>query len=723
MTGNDVQKMAVNAVIEWTDATEPRYDRVLKIDFRSATIVVIDVTNINDDATVRPVHLLFDVIEEAFRLSKACISNRDPYLEKLRPRMTLTDQEKIDLKRTLEIIEPIISNDDVFHPKVFTTLIKNAAKDSGRDPKMIRVSVNRYWRGGGIEQVLLPRYYQCGTNRKKDKRENYAKLGRRGDSIGVNMDPAAEEHFRTGLKLFYLNKKGRSLRYAYEKTKETFFHKGKYEKHGVEVPQLPPSDEIPSYRQFVYFFKKNQNIITTTIARKGQHAHNLQHRAIPGDSTLDAEGPGYLVQIDPTIGDVYLVSEFDRSRIIGRPVIYIIIDVFSRLIIGLSVSLEAPSWLGAMLAFENMVRKKVDFCSEYGYTITEADWPSHHLPKAIVADRGEILSKNSDSLGKILGIKVINTPPYRPDWKAIVERHFRVLNDAVINWVPGAVHEYLPRSGHDYRLDASLTLYDLRQLLIGCVLEHNMSHEIKDYPRDKDMIADGVQPYPAQLWNWGIANRRGKIRERPPASVRIDLLPPDKASITPEGIRFRGLYYECERAWEEKWFETARIKGYESVPMAYDPRTVERIYLRMDEGRQTEPCTLMPKSQMWINFDWQDIEDRRKLEKRLAAEPAQQARQLQAEIHTKQEQIIRDALEKTTAARKGLSNADLKRGISENRADELEYERAKDLRLYPSMSTTSNPPSPFLITEEVEEDSFMVEQAQWLRKMRDEGIK
>jgi len=712
--------MAINTIIEWTDTPVPHYDRILQIDSGSATIIVIDVTNIDDDDAVKPVFLSFEATEEAFRASDACITDKDPYLEKLRPKMILTDQERAGVKQILEIIEPVISNNNVFNPKVCSVLIRNAAKDSGRDPKMIRLFVHRYWRGGEVEQVLLPRYHRCGTNRKEDKKKNYAKLGRRSDTVGVNMDAVAEERFRTGIKLFYENEKGRSLRYAYEKTKETFFHKGKYKKHGVKVPQLPPSDETPSYRQFVYFFKKNQNIVTTSIAREGQHAHNLHHRAIPGDSTLDAEGPGYLVQLDPTIGDLHLVSEFDRSRIIGRPVIYIIIDVFTRLIVGMSVSLEAPSWLGAMLSLENMVHKKVDFCREYGYTITEEDWPCHHLPKAIVADRGELLSKNSDSLGKILGIKVINTPPYRPDWKAIVERYFRVLNEAVIDWVPGAVREYLPRSGHDYRLDSCLTLYELRQLLIGCILEHNMSHKIEDYPRDKDMIADGVQPYPAQLWNWGIANRRGMLRERPPAAVRIDLLPPDKASITPEGIRFKGLYYECERAWKEKWFEKARIAGYESVPMAYDPRTVEKIYLRMDEGRQVEECKLMPKCQMWINFDWQDIEDRRRLEKRLAKEPAQQAHQTQAEIHSKQEQIIRDAQEKTAIARKGLNNADLKRGIGENRAEELAYERAKELQLLTTISTLSRPDSSL---RTLEEDTFMVEQAQWLRKMRDGGTR
>jgi putative transposase len=717
-----MQELLVNSIVEWADTSTPRYDRILALDERETCVVVIDVTSIDDDDAVNPRRLSYDVLEEALRTSQASIVEKDPYLEKLHQKILLTDQQKREQARIWEIIEPIILHDDIFNPKVRAELVRSVVRSSGCDPKMVRRYLRRYWRGGQTQEALLPRYSHCGTGRTRENAKHYQKLGRPGNAVGVNMDVVAEEHFRTGIKLYYENEKGRSLRYAYQKTIETYYGRGKYEKHNVLVPQLPPSNEVPSYDQFLYFYHKNRDVVAARLARDGQHAHNLHHRAITGSSTLDADGPGSVVQLDPTLGDLYLVSEFDRTRIIGRPVIYIIIDVFSRLIIGMSVSLEAPSWLGAMLALENMVHKKVDFCREYGYTISESDWPSHHLPKAIIADRGELLSKNSDALAESLGIKVINTPPYRPDWKAIVERHFRVLNDAVIDWMPGAIHEYLPRSGRDYRLDACLTLYELRQLLIGCILEHNMSHEIKGYPRDKEMIVDGIQAYPAELWSWGVANRRGKLRERPPAAVRMSLLPSGTASITPSGIRFNGLYYECDRARTEKWFERARITGREQVLVAYDPRTVERIYLRLDFGRQVEECKLITRDQMWAKFDWQDILDRRALEKLRAREPAQLARQTQAELHAKQEEIVRSAQKKAAADRKGLSPADLLRGIDDNRAEERKHEREKDLQLgcpvSPSSKTVCSPLTP----GDLEEDRFMAQQARWLRQMRDGGL-
>ncbi len=720
--------LIANTIIKWPDVPKPRYDRILQINSSSATMVIIDVTDVDNDDVVHPVIVSCEEIEEAIRTSKAFIVETDLYRDTLRPKVNISEEEKKKQQVFWKAIEPIVNHTDVFDPHICVILIRNAVTLTGINRKTIRKLLRRFWRGGQTPEALLSRYYRCGTGRKSDKKKDYKKLGKKrtaegplGTPVGVNMDPVAERHFRAGIKLYYENEKGRTLLYAYRKTIETYFHTGKYPKHGVEVRQLPDSDEVPSYDQFVYFYKKNQNVVDATLAREGQHAYDLNHRAIPGNSTLDADGPGHTAQLDPTVGDVYLVSEFDRTRIIGRPIIYIIIDVFTRLIIGMSVSLEAPSWLGATLALENMVRDKVDYCQEYGFTITEADWPSHDLPKYIIADRGELLSKNSDLLGEMLGITVINTPPYRPDWKPIVERFFRVLNDEVIKWVPGAVHEYLPRSGNDYRYDACLTLFDLRQLLIGCVIEHNIAHEIKDYPKDKYMIADNVQAYPAQLWKWGIDNRRGKLRKQPPADVRVKLLSKGVASITAEGIRFDGLYYECELAWNEKWFERARIQGRESVQIGYDKRTVAKIYLRLDSGRQIEECTLMPKDQMWAKFDWQDMKDRRVLNKMLVKEPAQVANQIKVEIHTKQEQILLNAQQKTALAKEGLSKADLTRGLEGNRAEALKNERMKDLQMYDTVSASSNASSTQLTREEIEEDAFMVEQNEWLRKMRDKG--
>lgn len=85
----------------------------------------------------------------------------------------------------------------------------------------------------------------------------------------------------------------------------------------------------------------------------------------------------YKYPIDATIGDVYLRSFYNPSEIIGRPVIYFVIDVFSRMIVGYYVGLEGPSWLGMSTALANAMMDKVSFCAKYEKEITKEDWPCH----------------------------------------------------------------------------------------------------------------------------------------------------------------------------------------------------------------------------------------------------------------------------------------------------------------------------------------------------------
>src|SRR5699024_11573469 len=83
------------------------------------------------------------------------------------------------------------------------------------------------------------------------------------------------------------------------------------------------------------------------------------------------------------------------NKVIGRPAIYAVLDVYSRIITGLYVGLEGPSWIGAMMALDNMVADKVEFCKQYGIDITPEQWPTHHLPEIIIAEDRKSTRLNS----------------------------------------------------------------------------------------------------------------------------------------------------------------------------------------------------------------------------------------------------------------------------------------------------------------------------------------
>jgi hypothetical protein len=390
-------------------------------------------------------------------------------------------------------------------------------------------------------------------------------------------------------------------------------------------------------------------------------------------------GPGSLFQIDATIGDVYLVSSLDRLRVIGRPVIYVVIDVATRLITGMAVILEGPSWLGMRLAIENMAADKVKFCAEHGITIVEREWPSHHLPLEILGDRGELLSKNGDKLTKNLGVKVGNTASYRCDWKAICERRFRILNDTTISWLPGHVDPEWVRGDRDYVLDACLTLKEFRQIVIECIRHHNNSVRMPWYRMDEYKITDSVEPYPVDLWEWGVQNRGGSMRIMPQEIVRRNLLPEARATVTQAGIIYGGLEYTCDLAERENWYTKARHSGTWTVPIVYDQSNTGCIFLCLEDGK-LEPCELLDNKQggrdWYERLDYmaiQSIQNRDKGERDVAAD---------IELDANTDEIIRAAQEKKNEAFKahGRMSKSAQRGdIRENRAEERELERGPQL--------------------------------------------
>src|SRR4029077_15560831 len=74
--------------------------------------------------------------------------------------------------------------------------------------------------------------------------------------------------------------------------------------------------------------------------REGRKSARDRFGTVTG--SLDAESPLSLVQIDHTLVDVIVVDNLTRTPI-QRPWLTLAIDVYSRCIVGMYLSLEAPS--------------------------------------------------------------------------------------------------------------------------------------------------------------------------------------------------------------------------------------------------------------------------------------------------------------------------------------------------------------------------------------------
>ena len=549
-----------NVLIESSEENDiVRTQRVLYIDRPNNAVVLFDV----EKAKALPTwHRLSDVHAGLEEGSKRTLRH-DPWLVKMRANDRLTDAERVKRDHAWQVIEPIVASgpENVFDRRARGTLVTQILGCRLSSKSAIYRYLRRYWQGGQSINALVPRYNRCGArgNTRTSNAHGGAKRGRpslvqelTGQRTGINVDENTRSKLVKIGKEFFENK-GYTHRLAYRKGLAKYFHDGYEFLHdGAKVPMLPPPEQLPTFGQYKYWYLKDRDPDAAKRRREGEKVYLLKHRAIRGDSTSMAFGPGSLYQIDSTIGNVCLVSSRNPSLIVGRPIIYVIVDTFSRLVVGFTVGLEGPSWREAICAFENISTNKVEFCASIGIDISNDVWPVEHVPEAVIADRGELKGYKADQLADSLGIRVVNTPPYRPDWKPVVEKQFDLTDERVVRWLPGAVRR-TERSERDYRLDAIMTLAQFRRILAYCFLDYNRTTLIEDYPLDADMRRDGVRPYPIRLWRWGIENRTGALRYFPPEVVRHRLLPRARGIVTERGLRYRKRHYMCEFIASQNW--------------------------------------------------------------------------------------------------------------------------------------------------------------------------
>jgi len=116
---------------------------------------------------------------------------------------------------------------------------------------------------------------------------------------------------------------------------------------------------------------------------------------------------------------------------------------------------------------------------------------------------------------------------------------------------------------------------------------------MESFEKSEAMMTAGVESIPVKLWEWGIANCSGALREAPADTVKFAVLPTANATVTEKGIKFKGMFYVCDRAKTEMWFEKARAKKYWSVSISYNPHDMTHIHIWDNDLKRYDTCYLL----------------------------------------------------------------------------------------------------------------------------------
>ncbi|WP_295751547.1 Mu transposase C-terminal domain-containing protein [Undibacterium sp.] len=561
-------------------------------------------------------------------------------------------------------IGALVTNKDIFEPRLRSTLIKTRAKEFRCSEQTIYKYLRQYWIQGQTQTALLGKFHHCGKNSKRSEifRGRTPKIL---EYKGFALSKQDIKNIENSGRKYFLKNEVTTAAAAYQRLLED--HYSFLDGNGERC--INPLGEKPTIRQYYYALKNLFPLEERIRKRKGDKDFERDHRATLGSMQLDCNGIGHIYEIDATIADVFLVSNKDRSRIIGKPTLYLIYDRRSRLVVGQYVGLEAPSWPTAAQAILSIFEDKVAMCHKYGIKYDQADWPAHGLmPEQFLADRGEMLSANSSLLCSGLQVTVTNAPALRPDRKGTVECGFKLIQGSMADSVPGyePPENVRKRRGKRYDKDACLTLNEFISITLRDIIMHNRL-AMDNYQLPVEAISKGIRAIPREIWAYEAPLRSGSLSRFPENFVRFSLLPKENAVVTTDGIYFKGCFYTCAEAIRDGWFVRAG-QGRYKVAVSYDRRLVDDIYIH-DSSNRTNfiKATLLEKSaKNYQGLSFAEVSVFLKLESTANQNNIQVRQQEHSDFHahidpiTKQAhaEMLKQTRKKSRSARKADTKAD-----------------------------------------------------------------
>ena len=213
--------------------------------------------------------------------------------------------------------------------KLRARFISQKAEETGCQRTKISRLLHRYWEGGMTRDALIPQYDKRGGEGDAGRLVKKP-LGRKSKKVTDNLRMTIGEKERQEIQhvvdKYYNAHTKYNYRGCYQELLNLFYRN--------EDESYAPA--YPTYDQFYYHARKMVDL----ESRIGKKKYAQNYRGLPGRGANALIGPGNLAQMDSTILDCTLVLPGTGRKVIGRPTLYIMVDVFSRLVMGFYSMME-----------------------------------------------------------------------------------------------------------------------------------------------------------------------------------------------------------------------------------------------------------------------------------------------------------------------------------------------------------------------------------------------
>ena len=222
------------------------------------------------------------------------------------------------------------------------------------------------------------------------------------------------------------------------------------------------------------------------IAKQRSANPNHLRRLKPRPGYIGAPRRLAVTQIDHTPTDIQFVEIIDGAgAFVGRAHLTILVDVFSRCILGFRLTLEAPSTLSVALCLAHPICPKEAWLESRG--VAHA-WPTLGRPKQIVTDSAKKFRRAAFQRGCAeYGVSIRHRNRGCVHEVGVVERLLGKLN-GVIGRHDGATGRSIEdRDGYPSEKRACLTFAGLERCVALAIIDHNnqMNEKILKVPLDE----------------------------------------------------------------------------------------------------------------------------------------------------------------------------------------------------------------------------------------------
>jgi putative transposase len=322
------------------------------------------------------------------------------------------------------------------------------------------------------------------------------------------------------------------------------------------------NDKLPTpHKNSLYQRVKTLDPYEVDCARHGRKYANAKYRA-----NQQGPRPAYpleRVESDHTRLDLMVVDTETRLPL-GRPWLTAILDIYTRMVLGIYLSFNPPSYLSVMQCLRHAIRPKVYVRKHYPEI--KNDWPAYGLPKLLVVDNGkEFRSRYFEDACLQLGVRYQYAPPYCPWYKGTMERWFGTQNTRLLHELPGATFSNIfDRGDYDPQKHAVISLKALLELVHTWIIDI--------YHQD---VHQGAQDIPYRRWTEAITEWPPNL---PARADELDALTGclAKRIIGKSGIQIFTLQYNCPELALIR-HELEKIEKGEMAQIKYDPNDLSKI--------------------------------------------------------------------------------------------------------------------------------------------------